>query len=468
MDTMAPQSRLRRALHLLKSIRRPSPTVTIELDKNTYGPENTFTTFDRIQGTVIITVDSETPLENISITFEGIAKVSIGRETCTLSNTEATQTFLQLKQPVTQGIDSVPKILQPGCPYRLPFTFVVPQYLPCQSCNHNISCSDLKQAHLQLPPTFDDPKMGYGKRPTLDYASSGKCHISYRVRVVLSRGSIPGIRKSRRLIDCAKSVLVLPTSAHTSPSVLPMLGSDTYTRTEQNLSQGFAQPGLGELITETSQIPPISVQYPFDNDSVHTALRLNLRFNPLIDAAPPQLKKASAKLQVSTFYSPVPWEDYPSWNDRELANGWDRGAFTDTFPIMEFSMGPFQWVKHQDMGDEQRNQGLNGQSMSDTLCNGSRSYYTASIVLPIVLPPRMTPIPTFHSCLISRTYSINLHLSFHTPRTTLQTASTTIKIPLMVQYASNNQHTSLGYEESDASDSIVMDVLPPPEYTATA
>ncbi|KAE8140485.1 hypothetical protein BDV38DRAFT_269063 [Aspergillus pseudotamarii] len=470
MDTMTPQSRLHRALNLLKYISKPSPIVTIELDKNTYGLENAYTTFDRIQGTVIITVDSETPLENISITFEGTAKVSIGRETCTLSNTEATQTFLQLKQPVTRGIDSVPKILQPGCSYKLPFTFVVPQYLPCQSCNHNISCSDLKQAHLQLPPTLDDPKLGHGKRPTLDYVSSGKCHISYRVRVVLSKGSIPGTTRRTRLVDCAKSVRVLPISMHAPHPGLPIVSSDTYTQMEQSLSQGFAQPGLGELITEASHIPPISLHYPIDKDGAHTAVRLNLRFNPTIDAAPPQLKKASAKFQISTFYSPVPWEDYPSWTDRGLVNGWDRGAFTDTFPIMAFSMGSVQWVKHQDMGDEHRIQGHDGESLSDHTAprNGSRSYYTASIVLPIVLPPRMTSIPTFHSCLISRTYNINLRLSFHTPKPALQTASTTIKVPLMLQYVSNNHHTSLVHEESDASDSTVMNVLPPPEYTATA
>ena len=69
---MAPQPRLRRALALLKSIRKPSPAVSIELDKNTCGPEHTYTTFDRIQGSVNVIVQSETPVENISITFEGM------------------------------------------------------------------------------------------------------------------------------------------------------------------------------------------------------------------------------------------------------------------------------------------------------------------------------------------------------------------------------------------------------------
>ncbi|KAE8318222.1 hypothetical protein BDV41DRAFT_572220 [Aspergillus transmontanensis] len=463
---MAPQPRLRRALALLQSIRRPSPTVSIELDKHTCGLEHTYTTFDRIQGSVTVIVQSETPVENISITFEGAAKVSIGRETCALSNTEATQTFLQLKQPVARGRDGVPKVLQPGHSYKFPFTFVVPQYLPCQSCNHDISCLGVKQAHVQLPPTLDDPRLGYGRRTTLDYVSSGKCHISYRVRVIILDGSMSGNKRPSRLVDCAKSVRILPIAVHLPLSIV---SSDTYTRTEQNLSQGFGQPGLGQLITESSHIPPILLQYPFDNNGVHTAVRLNLRFNPLTDAAPPQLRKASAKLQVSTFYSPVPWEDYPSWTDRGLANGWDRGAFTESFSITTFSMGSLRWVKHQNMGGEHQIQGLDGLSVSDhsTPCNDSRSYYTAFIVLPIVLPQPRIHIPTFHSCLISRTYSINLRLSYHTPKAALQSASTTIKIPLMLQYTPKNHHTGLEYETTSASDSAVMNVLPPPEYAAT-
>ncbi|KAF7624902.1 hypothetical protein F9C07_2231898 [Aspergillus flavus] len=463
---MAPQPRLRRALALLKSIRRPSPAVSIQLDKHTCGLEHTYTTFDRIQGSVTVIVQSETPVENISITFEGTAKVSIGRETCTLSNTEATQTFLQLKQPVARGIDEVPKVLQPGHPYKFPFTFVVPQYLPSQSCNHDISCLGLKQAHVQLPPTLDDPRLGHGRRTTLDYVSSGKCRISYRVRVVISDGFILGNKRPRRLVDCAKSVRVLPLAVHLP---LPIASSDTYTRMEQNLTQGFAQPVLGQLITEASHVPPISLQYPLDHSSVHTAVHLNLRFNPLMDAAPPQLRKVSAKLQASTFYSPLPWEDYPSWTNQGLANGWDRGAFTESLPMTTFSMGSLKWVRHQTMGGEHRTQGLDGLSLLDhtTPCNDSRSYYTAFIVLPIVLPQPRMHIPTFHSCLISRTYSINLRLSYHTPKTALQSASTTIKIPLVLQYTPKNHHTSLDYEATSASDSAVMNVLPPPEYVAT-
>ncbi|KAE8404874.1 hypothetical protein BDV37DRAFT_282405 [Aspergillus pseudonomiae] len=453
---MALQSRLRHTLNLLKSMSRPSPAVSIELDKHHHGLENTYTTFDRIQGTVLITVDSETPLESISITFEGTAKVSIGRATCTLSNTEATQTFLQLKQPVARGIDAVPKALQPGCAYKLPFTFVVPQYLPCQSCNHNISCPDFKQAHLQLPPTLDDPRLKHGKMPTLDYVSSGKCCISYRVRVVISKASIPGNKRPSWLVDCAKNVRVLPTAVHAPHLSLPTVSPHIHTQIKQTFSQRVAQPGFGELITEASS--PLSLQYPLDNNGLHTAVRLNLRFNPLTDQAPPRLRKATAKLQVSTFYSLTPWEDYPSWADPGLANGWDRGAVTETFPLMAFSMGSLQWVKHHDMDGEHRIRELDEPSLSN--------YYTADIVLPILFPQRGIHIPTFHSCLISQTYSINLRFSFHTTGTTRQTITTTIKIPLQLQYAPNNHYTGLDYD-AHPSDSTVMDAHPPPEYTAS-
>lgn len=56
---------------LLKSVVSPAPKVSILLDKDSKGLGNTYTTSEQVTGTVVITVDEETPLNNISITFEG-------------------------------------------------------------------------------------------------------------------------------------------------------------------------------------------------------------------------------------------------------------------------------------------------------------------------------------------------------------------------------------------------------------
>ncbi|KAJ5623681.1 hypothetical protein N7490_012286 [Penicillium lividum] len=51
------------------------------------------------------------------------------------------------------------------------------------------------------------------------------------------------------------------------------------------------------------------------------------------------------------------------------------------------------------------------------------TYYTASLVILISLPNSQTFVPTFHSCLVSRTYSLDVSLSYHTPAANVLTPS---------------------------------------------
>jgi hypothetical protein len=58
------------------------------------------------------------------------------------------------------------------------------------------------------------------------------------------------------------------------------------------------------------------------------------------------------------------------------------------------------------------------------------SFYTASILVPITLPLDKNFIPTFHSCLLSRTYILSLNVSAHAPG--VKDPSLHLKVPLQV------------------------------------
>lgn len=64
-------------MDLLKSVGKPSPRVSIDLDKQVGGMGNTYTTSDRVEGTVTIAVDSETRFSDINVTFEGNAQQTL-------------------------------------------------------------------------------------------------------------------------------------------------------------------------------------------------------------------------------------------------------------------------------------------------------------------------------------------------------------------------------------------------------
>jgi hypothetical protein len=83
---------------------------------------------------------------------------------------------------------------------------------------------------------------------------------------------------------------------------------------------------------------------------------------------------------------------------------------------------------------------LQSDSSADTVTGSSASYagnvfYTASIIVPITLPPGKAFVPTFHSCLISRIYALELCVSYQTPNANALASSVTLKIPLQVTSA---------------------------------
>ena len=52
---------------------RAQPKVTVDLQGQTEGLVNTYTTGDRIEGTATITVDRDVRFDDVEITFEGMS-----------------------------------------------------------------------------------------------------------------------------------------------------------------------------------------------------------------------------------------------------------------------------------------------------------------------------------------------------------------------------------------------------------
>ena len=67
----------------------------------------------------------------------------------------------------------------------------------------------------------------------------------------------------------------------------------------------------------------------------------------------------------------------------------------------------------------------------------SSAYYTAKIIVPITLPSTKVWIPTFHNCITSRLYVLDLSLSIHTPGTGVPASNATLHLPLQIGAAGN-------------------------------
>ncbi|KAK3063381.1 hypothetical protein LTS18_000807, partial [Coniosporium uncinatum] len=87
-----------------------------------------------------------------------------------------------------------------------------------------------------------------------------------------------------------------------------------------------------------------------------------------------------------------------------------------------------------------------------------KTFYTAHIVVPVELPRDKHLVPTFHSCLVSRTYGISLHLSVHAPG--VGAPSLSLKVPVQVssegsvagnEARRSSQDAAMALQEADAA-----------------
>src|SRR5690606_4651771 len=70
------------------------------------------------------------------------------------------------------------------------------------------------------------------------------------------------------------------------------------------------------------------------------------------------------------------------------------------------------------------------------LHDAATNTYTANIPLPIITPKYKSLLPTFYSCLVARTYLVDIHLDAHTPGYNMGAhPGVTLHVPLQVSSA---------------------------------
>lgn len=68
-----------------------------------------------------------------------------------------------------------------------------------------------------------------------------------------------------------------------------------------------------------------------------------------------------------------------------------------------------------------------------------KNFYTARVVVPIALPKgNKCFVPTFHSCLMSRVYGLDLYISIQTPYATVKDPTVHLKIPIQISAEGRN------------------------------
>ncbi|KAL1852451.1 hypothetical protein VTK73DRAFT_9217 [Phialemonium thermophilum] len=476
----------------------PKSVIQVRLD-NHYAAR-IYTTSSPVSGEVTIATRRDTPFDSIQILLVGNSKTTVeGVNGCH----QVTHTFLKVPMPVPESSYPDPRVLEAGRIYTVPFHFVIPQYLTMNACNHAVRSDLVRDHHVLLPPSMHEWER--------DDLAPRMAQVEYVICArVFRRAEAEG--KNTKLLEATQRIRVLPASAE-EPPVSVTKHDRLYTLSKsKTLRKGLFSGKLGRVTAVGTQPPPVIV-HPDGFGPITatgTTARVELAFDPaVIDILPPSVSAISGKIVAHTFYSGGPIANLPNVGDWSREATIDkRGSYAASVSLPGLSAGKVRW-KQQLSAAVRRDSGYSSQSnegdetaFSDVESpeertkqrrsshektgskakhrqradsGGSPIYHVATLDIPIDLPlDKKTFIPTFHSCIASRVYVLQLALTLGTG-----SASTTLNLSLPIQVMVGSADQGLdaelpsfetAVEESEADAHLLPRVIQVPhqEYTLTS
>lgn len=435
---------------------------------------HSYSTHDEIKGSVDVKFDKDTYFDRLNITFEGqsctyVEKIATAAPTT--GRMTGKQTFLRVQQPIHQDCLPEDGVFRANISYSVPFNFVVPDRLLPFVCSHKVDNEEVRKDHIQLPPSLGDPDVSGEGHTLLDDLAPDMARITYCVRARITRWNAVG-----RLLDLAdksERVRLIPAREEAAPLTIqehPL--SQHVMRKEKSVKKGLFKIGkIGRLTAETSQPRSLRLPHPRNRSAepVSTMTTINLRFDPhSAEDEPPQLDSVVTKLRAYTFFGAAPYFHMPEYHRHD---NWSTayGVYPESIPLASRRVSTVTWLRHDPFEREMSLSSSNLSRRPSSYSTSSTSsipdpsftyqagmpFYTASVLVPIALPnasgssrPKVF-VPTFHSCIISRTYSVDIDISFRNPGTNVSSSHVTLKTPIQVSAEGGVPPASL--HDSDAA-----------------
>jgi hypothetical protein len=265
--------------------------------------------------------------------------------------------------------------------------------------------------------------------------------ITYVVKAEVLRIRDDGSDMS--LIQGIQKLRVVPAVAEAPPLSLMDDDADYTLSKTKTLRKGIFSGTLGRITVSAAQTKALMLPSPSSSSTTSTMATLHLRFYPSkASSEPPKLGGITTKIKASTFFSIKPARTLPSFSNQNIQFEGVRGAYSTTVPISSMCVESVSWTKNEPQAASPRrgSDSTTCSDDSDILLPEHKEdvpYYAAKIFVPITLPSSKTWVPTFHSCVISRVYTIDLSLTIRTPGTGVPSSSVTLHLPVQIASAGN-------------------------------
>lgn len=399
-------------------VQAQKPDIKINIARS----QKTYTTLDKIEGTVSVIAPVDTQFDAVDIEFNGTLRTYVERlttATAVSGRAEAFHQFLKLTQPGLQQLYPEDRILKAGQTYDFPFVFAVPQQLLPRVCQHRVHNPAVRDAHMQLPPSLGDKDLA-NHPDALDDFAPDMASVRYGVFANVSRVKVHDHDVARvSLASKARKLRVMPAADEQPPLDVGGEDNDHVMRKEKTLRKGMLKGKLGTLIMEAAQPQSLRLKsYTNPEFRTTTMATVMLRFDPAEEnSPPPRLGSLSSRLKVCTFFASTARHNFPSKHASLLDLA--QGMHSEEIKLSSRCMANVEWATRDPAKPatiERRDSACSltaGQTPDPCATYKGGIYYTARLLVPVTLPTNKSFVPTFHACLISRTYQIKLELGVH-------------------------------------------------------
>ncbi|CEF76287.1 hypothetical protein FGSG_08035 [Fusarium graminearum PH-1] len=442
---------------------RANPSCQVEIDIHGHYESKVYTTGSTVQGFIRLTSRNKTPFQSIQVNFRGTAST---RQAFQYGTPFTTHAFMNISISILEDFFPTGHVLEAGESHSIPFIFEIPSDLSSNACSHQNTA--VRERHL-LPP----PSLGSWMKSDL---TDGSTYVDYGIRARLVLGN-DGFAEER-FVDQNISLKVIPMLPEQPPISISTFNSQYCLFQTKTIRRNLV--GAKEGILRVSTRQPRQMTLNLDHlQASESQLAIDLEYIPLSTRrTPPDIRIKSAVIETVTSFSVgrvgylpdqddtmpssisgvAPWvASHPLVLQGAREVNWEKVADTNPFAEPERRASePIQVAP--DTARTQTPPSTTRSSIDKDYSQSETLIYRATITQPFVLPTeKLLFLPTFHSCMVSRTYRIRITLA-------TRAHGTTVSLVVPFQITSEGRTTAydpiLPVYQYD-SDSVTRESPPP-------
>ncbi|KAK1658706.1 hypothetical protein BDP55DRAFT_681929 [Colletotrichum godetiae] len=359
----------------------------------------------QVNGTVQISPQRDIAFSFVEINLLG--KANVRREDVHVM-TETTHLLLKLHMPVPELAYPPTRVFKRGQIYSIPFRFIVPHQLTSNVCQYEVQTEAVRSHHLRLPSSLT----GFDKDDLTTNIT--KIQYSIRARVFNIEDGTPEV-PLEPILESEHPISILAPCPEDPPLIIDEHDLHYVLKETTSVRKNMFSMPTGQITIESSQ--PQAIRLSLDGHAASSSSAyINIAFRPAApDMLPPQLKIKSTRILAQTWASPRPAPSFPNV-------GGNRDAITLSTPAIIDSTKTTPWIQHVHISDDEVSEKKAGGSRGSrdiTVVRNSSSLnksvpitHTCSTQVDFELPTSSHVFPpTFHSCLISRTYTLEIKMA---------------------------------------------------------